>query len=168
MQGRARITRLRKELCSDSFHPVLAWSCGRAKCQCCTATLTVVVYRKWLSVWLTQYDLMIGFHFLSETSLCKHIQKSSEFTPKRDRTTPPWIIRAVPIRDRSIFSVLFIMASFWIYYDFNGFLCLIRSIKDYLPMRARSLRAVQEMYLLLLFNICLFMMKLIVLKWCKN
>ena len=29
---------------SDSFHAVLALSCGRAKCQCCTATLTVVVY----------------------------------------------------------------------------------------------------------------------------
>ena len=35
---------LRNELCSDSFHAVLAWSCGRAKCQCCTATVTVVVY----------------------------------------------------------------------------------------------------------------------------
>ena len=66
---------------------------------------------------------------------------------KETEPHPPWIIRAVPIRDRSIFSVLFIMASFWIYYDFNGFLCLIRSIKDCLPMRARSLRAVQEMYL---------------------
>ena len=43
-QGRARLTRLRNELCSDSFHAVLAWSCGRAKCQCCTATVTVVVY----------------------------------------------------------------------------------------------------------------------------
>ena len=43
-QGRARLTCLRNELCSDSFHAVLAWSCGRAKCQCCTATVTVVVY----------------------------------------------------------------------------------------------------------------------------
>ena len=43
-QGRARLTRLRNELCSDSFHAVLAWSCGRAKCQCCTATVTVVIY----------------------------------------------------------------------------------------------------------------------------
>ena len=42
-QGRARLTRLRNELCSDSFHAVLAWSCGRAKCQCCAATVTVVV-----------------------------------------------------------------------------------------------------------------------------
>ena len=43
-QGRARLTRLRNELCSDSFHAVLAWSCGRAKCQYFTATVTVVVY----------------------------------------------------------------------------------------------------------------------------
>ena len=40
----ARLTRLRNELCSDSFHAVLAWSCGRAKCQCCIATVMVVVY----------------------------------------------------------------------------------------------------------------------------
>ena len=32
------------ELCSDSFHAMLAWKCGRAKYQCCTATVTVVVY----------------------------------------------------------------------------------------------------------------------------
>ena len=25
---------------------MLAWSCGRAKCQCCTATVTVVVYNR--------------------------------------------------------------------------------------------------------------------------
>ena len=43
-QGRARLTRLRNELCSDSFHAVLAWSCGPAKCQCCAPTVTVVVY----------------------------------------------------------------------------------------------------------------------------
>ena len=42
--GRARLTRLRNELCSDSFHAALAWSCGRAKFQCCTALVTVVVY----------------------------------------------------------------------------------------------------------------------------
>ena len=29
---------------SDSFHAALAWSCGLAKCQCCTATVTVAVY----------------------------------------------------------------------------------------------------------------------------
>ena len=40
----ARLTRLRNELYSDSFHAVLAWNCGRAKCQCCAATVTVVVY----------------------------------------------------------------------------------------------------------------------------
>ena len=49
-QGRAGLTRLRNELCSDSFHAVLAWSCGRAKCQCCTATVTVVVYSKLFSI----------------------------------------------------------------------------------------------------------------------
>ena len=38
-QGRARLTRLRNE-----FHAVLAWSCGRAKCQCSAPTVTVVVY----------------------------------------------------------------------------------------------------------------------------
>ena len=43
-QGRARVTRLRNELCSDSFNTVLALSCGQAKCQCCIAAVTVVVY----------------------------------------------------------------------------------------------------------------------------
>ena len=33
-----RLTRLPNELYSDLFHAVLAWNCGRAKCQCCTAT----------------------------------------------------------------------------------------------------------------------------------
>ena len=47
-QGRTRITRLRNELYSDSFHAVLAWICGRAKCQCCTALVTVVVY--WVQI----------------------------------------------------------------------------------------------------------------------
>ena len=41
---RTRLTRLRNESYSDSFQAVFAWSCGRAKCQCCTATVTVVVY----------------------------------------------------------------------------------------------------------------------------
>ena len=35
---------MRNELYNDSFHAVLAWICGRAKCQCCTATVTFVVY----------------------------------------------------------------------------------------------------------------------------
>ena len=43
-QSRTRLTRLRNELHSDSFHAVLAWSCGLAKCQYCTATVAVVVY----------------------------------------------------------------------------------------------------------------------------
>ena len=30
----------------DSFHAVLAWSCGLAKCQCCIAKVMVVVYLK--------------------------------------------------------------------------------------------------------------------------
>ena len=30
----------------DSFHAVLAWSCGLAKCQCCIAKVMVVVYWK--------------------------------------------------------------------------------------------------------------------------
>ena len=36
---------------SDSFHAVLAWSCWQAKYQCCTATVTVVIYTppKWSS-----------------------------------------------------------------------------------------------------------------------
>ena len=50
-QGRTRLTRLRNELYSDSFHAVLAWSCGRAKCQFCTATVTVVVYKN-RKVWI--------------------------------------------------------------------------------------------------------------------
>ena len=49
-QDRARLIRLRNELCSDSFHAVLAWSCGRAKWQCCTATVTVVVYNSCIAV----------------------------------------------------------------------------------------------------------------------
>ena len=43
-QGSTRQRRLRIELCSDSFHAVLALSCGQAKCQCCITTVTVVVY----------------------------------------------------------------------------------------------------------------------------
>ena len=43
-QGSTRLRRLRIELCSDSFHAVLALSCGRAKFQCCVTTVTVVVY----------------------------------------------------------------------------------------------------------------------------
>ena len=38
-----RLTRLRKELCRDSFHAVLALSSGQAKYQCCIATVTVIV-----------------------------------------------------------------------------------------------------------------------------
>ena len=30
-QGRTRLTRLRNDFYSDSFHAVLAWSCGLAK-----------------------------------------------------------------------------------------------------------------------------------------
>ena len=43
-QGKTGLTCLRNELYSDSFHAVLAWSCQRAKFQCCTATVTVDVY----------------------------------------------------------------------------------------------------------------------------
>ena len=43
-QGRTRLTRLRNELYNYLFH---ALSCGLAKCQCCIATVTVVVYRKY-------------------------------------------------------------------------------------------------------------------------
>ena len=43
-KGSTRLRRLGIELCSDSFHAVLALSCGRAKCQCCITTVTVVVY----------------------------------------------------------------------------------------------------------------------------
>ena len=43
-QGRTRLTHLRTELYSNSFHAMLALSCGPAKFQCCTATVTVVVY----------------------------------------------------------------------------------------------------------------------------
>ena len=44
-QGSTRLRRLGIELYSDSFHAVLAFSCGRAKCQCCIRTVTVDVYR---------------------------------------------------------------------------------------------------------------------------
>ena len=45
-QGRTRLTRLHNELYSNLFHAVLTWSCGQAKYQCWTATVTVVVYWK--------------------------------------------------------------------------------------------------------------------------
>ena len=44
-QGTTRLTRLRNDLYSDSFHAVLALSCGQAKCQWCIAMVTVVVYK---------------------------------------------------------------------------------------------------------------------------
>ena len=44
LQSRTRLTRLRTELYSNSFHAVLALKYGTAKCQCCTATVTAVVY----------------------------------------------------------------------------------------------------------------------------
>ena len=43
-QGSTGLRRLRIDLCSDSFHAVLALSCGLAKCQCCITTVMVVVY----------------------------------------------------------------------------------------------------------------------------
>ena len=43
-QGSTRLRRLRIELCCDSFHAVLALSCGRVKCQCCITTVTDSVY----------------------------------------------------------------------------------------------------------------------------
>ena len=43
-QGSTRLTRLRNELYSDSFHAVLALSRGLSKCQCCAKTMMVVVY----------------------------------------------------------------------------------------------------------------------------
>ena len=43
-QCNTRLARLRNELYSDSFHAVLALSYGRAKYQCCTATVMVVFY----------------------------------------------------------------------------------------------------------------------------
>ena len=49
-QGSTRLRRLRIELYSDSFHAVLALSCGRAKCQYCITTVTVVVYN-WKKKW---------------------------------------------------------------------------------------------------------------------
>ena len=49
-QGSTRLRRLCIELCSDSFHVVLALSCGRAKCQCCITTVTVVVYTLYLKI----------------------------------------------------------------------------------------------------------------------
>ena len=52
-QGSTGLRRLRIELCSDSFHAVLALSCGRAKCQCCITTVTVVVYKT-----LVYHDLL--------------------------------------------------------------------------------------------------------------
>ena len=43
-QGSTRLRRLRIELYySDSFHAVLALSCGRAKCQYCITSVMVVV-----------------------------------------------------------------------------------------------------------------------------
>ena len=81
------LARLRNELCSDSFHAVLAWSCGRAKCQCCTATVTVVVYSSLLilfyqilrkpEVATSVEDLAINFELLNFTTYV-HIYESVE------------------------------------------------------------------------------------------
>ena len=49
-QGTTRLTRLRNDLYSDSFHGVLAWNSRPAKCQCCIATVTVVVYSERLAL----------------------------------------------------------------------------------------------------------------------
>ena len=43
-QGTTMLTRLRNELYSDSFHAVLALSCGPVNCRCCTAKVTDAVY----------------------------------------------------------------------------------------------------------------------------
>ena len=58
-QARTRLSCLRNELYSDSFHAVLALSCGRVKFQCCTATVTVVVYSTYVDELRT---LMKGSH----------------------------------------------------------------------------------------------------------
>ena len=52
-QGSTRVTRLRNELYSDSFHAVLDLSSGLAKCQCCTTTVTVVVYKTQVTSFFT-------------------------------------------------------------------------------------------------------------------
>ena len=45
---------------------VLAWSCGRAKCQCCTATVTVVVSTILLKM---NIDILICRLFIANLAL---------------------------------------------------------------------------------------------------
>ena len=58
-QGRTRLTCLRNELYSNSFHAVLAWICGLAKFQCCIGTVTVVVY--WSNI--IEFQIKTYFRF---------------------------------------------------------------------------------------------------------
>ena len=62
-QGSTRLRRLRIELCSDSFHALLALSGGRAKCQCCITTVTVVVYTLYLKI--LKCDFVIDLSFMT-------------------------------------------------------------------------------------------------------
>ena len=72
-QGRTRLTRLRNELYSDSFHAVLAWSCRPAKCQCCAARVTIVVYRWWKSAAISTLDF---FDWMESFLYCLCYKKS--------------------------------------------------------------------------------------------
>ena len=80
-QCRTRLTRLRNELVySDSFHAVLAWSCRKAKCQCCTATVTFVVY------WPNEQICAFENHLTLESKTTNQINISS---CKKYHATPP-------------------------------------------------------------------------------
>ena len=69
---------MRNELCSDSFHAVLAWSCGRAKCQCCTATVTVVVYRAQNHVRALAGEKHATYSLRTRTAFWPHKRKEKE------------------------------------------------------------------------------------------
>ena len=54
---------------------MLAWSCGQAKCQCCTATVTVVVYSRYTKKRIVNYQLLEDdFMFSCETCLMNKLE----------------------------------------------------------------------------------------------
>ena len=74
---------MRNELYSDSFHVVLAWNSRPTKCQCCIATVTVVVYR-YLELWSFFVVNFFSNRFHPQqlnTKVCKLIENSVCFFP---------------------------------------------------------------------------------------
>ena len=58
---------------NEPFHAVLAWSCRPAKCQCCAARVTIVVYRWWKSAAISTLDF---FDWMESFLYCLCYKKS--------------------------------------------------------------------------------------------